>query len=169
MHASINSMIQKIWKKMKNKEYRDSFVGAHLSNTVASQISMLREQNNWTQKQLAVKAGMKHQSRISCLEDPNYENIEISTLRKLASAFDVALTVRFVPFSELAEWSATLSPQKLMVPNFDIDDIDRAKPRKADDFVVSIDVTAGDGLVIADQARTTDTSPEVFAKALSHG
>jgi hypothetical protein len=53
------------------------------------------------------------------LEDPNYENIEVATLRRLASAFDVALTVRFIPFSELARWTDTLSEEKLIVPKFD--------------------------------------------------
>jgi transcriptional regulator with XRE-family HTH domain len=106
-----------IWKKMRSKEYRNSYVGAHLSNTVASQISLLREANGWTQKELADKSGMR-QSRISALEDPNYENIEIGTLRRLASAFDVALTVRFVPFSELVEWTANLDPGKLTPASF---------------------------------------------------
>jgi hypothetical protein len=61
------------------------------------------------------------QSRISALEDPNYENIEVGTLRRLASAFDVGLTVRFVPFSELVRWSATLSDADISVSSFDED------------------------------------------------
>jgi len=120
MHTPINSMIQKIWKKLKNKEYRDSFVAAHISNTVAAQIAMLRKENGWTQAQLA-KEAKTHQSRISDLEDPNYENIEIATLRKLASAFDVALTVRFVPFSDIARWVSSLSPGALAVTEFEND------------------------------------------------
>jgi transcriptional regulator with XRE-family HTH domain len=111
------STTAKIWKKMATKDYRDAYVAAHVSNTVASQISMLREKEGWTQKQLAQKAGMS-QSRISALEDPNYENIEVGTLRRLASAFDVALTVRFISFSELASWTAGLSTDKLSVPSF---------------------------------------------------
>jgi len=42
---------------------------------------MLREKEGWTQKQLAQKAGMS-QSRISALEDPNYENYEIGTFKR---------------------------------------------------------------------------------------
>jgi transcriptional regulator with XRE-family HTH domain len=118
MPSFINSTMKKIWKKMARKAYRDGYVSAHISNTVASQITKLRTAHGWTQTQLAEHAGMK-QSRISALEDPNWENVEIATLQRIASACDVALTVRFAPFSELAEWAATLSDDKLLVPTYD--------------------------------------------------
>jgi transcriptional regulator with XRE-family HTH domain len=108
---------KKIWRMMQSKARRDAYVASHISNTVASQILMLRESNGWTQKQLAEKCGMR-QSRISALEDPNYENFEAATLRRLASAFDVALTIRFIPFSELTGWTATLSSDNLTPVDF---------------------------------------------------
>lgn len=117
MLSSINSTISKIWKKLQRKAYRDGFVSAHISNTVASQIALLRSERGWTQKELAEKTGMK-QSRISALEDPNYENIEVGTLRRLASAFDVGLMVRFAPFSEVVRWSAEVCENKLIVSDY---------------------------------------------------
>jgi transcriptional regulator with XRE-family HTH domain len=106
-------MMNKIWKKMlRSKEYRDAYVAAHLSNTVAAQIFLLREREDWTQKQLADATGMR-QSRISALEDPNYENFEVGTLRRLASAFDVALSIRFVPFSDVLVWAEYPSSDNL--------------------------------------------------------
>lgn len=117
MRAPISTTAKKIWRMMQSKVRRDAYVAAHISNTVASQILMLREAKGWTQKQLAEKCGMR-QSRISALEDPNYENFEAATLRRFASAFDVALTIRFIPFSELTEWTATLSPDKLTPADF---------------------------------------------------
>jgi transcriptional regulator with XRE-family HTH domain len=114
----INSTMKRIWKRMGRKAWRTSYVGAHISNTIASQITKLRLANGWTQARLADQVGMK-QSRISALEDPNWENVEVATLRRLAAAFDVALTVRFVPFSHLAEWVATLSDDKLLVPSYE--------------------------------------------------
>jgi len=60
----------------------------------------MRESKGWTQAQLAKAAGMK-QSRISVLENPDYETMNLLTLRRLARAFDVALSIKFVPFSEL--------------------------------------------------------------------
>jgi transcriptional regulator with XRE-family HTH domain len=134
MSPSIITTLTQIWKKLRNKEYRDSYVAAHVSNTVASQISMLRERHGWTQKELAQKAGMS-QSRISALEDPNYENIEVGTLKRLASAFDVALTVRFTPFSELATWTSELSEAKLLVADFANDSLPQAA--KTAEIVIS--------------------------------
>lgn len=128
MHGSISSMMKRMWRKLKNKEYRDSFVSSHVSNTIASQIVTLRTKRGWTQTRLA-KEAKTHQSRISSLEDPNYENVEVGTLKKLASAFDVALIVRFAPFSELALWDARLSPSAFSVARFDEDE--PPPPRRA--------------------------------------
>ena len=110
---------------MARKTYRDSFVGAHISNTVAAQIAKLREKEGWTQTQLAERVGMK-QSRISALEDPNYENYEIKTLCRIASTFEVGLTVRFVPLSEIVRWSTEFSEDNLVVPKFEEDRLDDA-------------------------------------------
>lgn len=106
-----------IWRKMAKKGYRDGYVSAHVSNTVAAQITALREARNWTQSQLAEKAGMK-QPRVSALEDPNYENFEAKTLRRIASAFDVGLSIRFVPFSDIVWWANSVSDDRLLVPSF---------------------------------------------------
>jgi transcriptional regulator with XRE-family HTH domain len=124
MPSFINLTMRKIWKKMARKNYRDGYVSAHISNTVASQITKLRSENGWTQAELAERAGMK-QSRISALEDPNWENVEVATLKRLASAYDVGLTVRFVPYSELAQWAVTLSEDKLHVPTYEEEAADR--------------------------------------------
>lgn len=80
----------------------------------------MRTRREWTQTDLAERTGMA-QTRISVLEDPNYENFSIMTLKRLASAFDVALIVRFVPFSELVNWVVSLSPQDLAVRSFEDD------------------------------------------------
>jgi transcriptional regulator with XRE-family HTH domain len=117
LSSRINSKVKAIWKKLRNKDYRDSFVASQISNTIAAQIFSLREARGWKQAEVAVRAGMK-QSRISDLEDPNYENYQTRTLVKLASAFDVGLVVKFVPFSELAKWSANLSPRDFLPTEF---------------------------------------------------
>lgn len=114
----INSMMKKIWKKMARKPYRDGYVSASIPDTIAAQITKLRNARGWAQTELARRAGMK-QSRISALEDPNWDNVETGTLERIASAFDVALVVRFAPFSELAQWSATLTDDKLVVRSYE--------------------------------------------------
>jgi len=73
---------------------------------------------------LADKIG-SNQNAIYRAENPNYGKQTITTLKKIAAAFDVALVVRFVPFSELVDWvSGTprtikgLSTEALNVENF---------------------------------------------------
>ena len=87
---------RRLIEKLKDKIYRDSFVSDHISVGLPFQIKALRQQRKWTQEKLAEKAQMK-QAVISRLEN-NYERFTLSTLRKLASGFDVALLVKFVGF-----------------------------------------------------------------------
>lgn len=107
-------------KRLKNKRNREAFVSACVDQTIPFQIKALRlaDERNWTQKELASKTGMK-QERISVCENPNYGKFSLQTLKQLAAAFDVALIVRFAPFSELVEWESSLSPESLEVKNFD--------------------------------------------------
>ena len=42
----------------------------------------------------------------------------IETLLRLASAFDVAVEIGFVPFSELVDRSETFDPENFEVPSF---------------------------------------------------
>ena len=100
-----------------DKENRDAFVAEHIDTGDPFQLRALREQREWTQDQVGQEAGMA-QARISVLEDPNYASFTLKSLKKLASAFDVALIVRFVPFSQLINWDLTLSPESLKAESF---------------------------------------------------
>ena len=122
MSESIDTIRSQLWEKMRDKPYRDTFVAAHLSTNIAAQIQTIREQRGWTKKQLAQKAGMSP-SRITVMEDPSYEKFTLTTLRRLASAFDVALIARFTAFSDLVNWVAELSPDKLETPEFERDSL----------------------------------------------
>ena len=122
---------------MRNKEYRDSFVAAHISNTISAQIHSMRKARSWTQSDLASRSDMK-QSRISALEDPDFENVEIATLTRIASAFDVALSVRFVPFSEIARRATTLASPDFVVRDFSNDAMEESKPIPAAIYPITI-------------------------------
>jgi transcriptional regulator with XRE-family HTH domain len=63
----------------------------------------MREHAKWSQDELAKKVGM-NQNAISRLENPGYGKATLTTLRRIASALDVALVVRFVSFRQLADW-----------------------------------------------------------------
>jgi transcriptional regulator with XRE-family HTH domain len=84
-------------------EARCSFVESNLSKLLAYQIRAMREREGWTQIELGDEVEM-NQNSISRLENPFYGKHTITTLKRLARAFDVALVVRFTPFSELVDW-----------------------------------------------------------------
>lgn len=109
---------KKLIEQLKNKEYRDAFVEEHINTGISFQIKTLRNQRKWTQTKLGKLAKDMDQVRISVLESPNYEGVALSTLKKLASAFDVALIVRFAPISELVEWELNLSSESLEAIGF---------------------------------------------------
>lgn len=111
---------QKLFSKLLNKQYRDAFVAEHISTGIPFQIASLRQDREWTQGQLGARAKMAPE-RISILENPQYGKFTISTLLKLASAFDVGLVVRFVSFGDIAEWEEHLSTTALHVPSFSND------------------------------------------------
>lgn len=107
----------KVITKLQNKEYRDAFVGSQINIGLPFQIRALREQREWNQSELAKRTGML-QPRISAIESPGGSKLNIETLRRLASAFDVGLLIRFVSFSELVDWAEKFSPDTFVVPSF---------------------------------------------------
>ena len=100
-----------------NKEYRHGLVNAQIEVDLSLQIRALRKQLVGTQPDLSNLTGMK-QPRISAMEKPGGAHFTLETLRRLAEAFDVALIVRFAPFSELLDWSGRFNPDTFRVPNF---------------------------------------------------
>jgi transcriptional regulator with XRE-family HTH domain len=86
-------------RKFFRKRYRDIF-GTSITGTTAAQIRAMREKKGWSQQKLAKEVEMG-QARISLLENPNYQTLSLNTLKRIANVFDVALVVRFVPFSKL--------------------------------------------------------------------
>lgn len=105
-------------KDLFNKEYRHAFVEESVKTGIAFQARALRLSKGWSQKELGEKAG-KPQNVISRLEDPDYGSFTIRTLLDLASAFDVALLVRFVSFGQLLHQLRDVSPKALAVPDFE--------------------------------------------------
>ncbi|HXK28008.1 MAG TPA: helix-turn-helix transcriptional regulator [Candidatus Binatia bacterium] len=110
----------KLVQKLKNKQYRDAFVASQIDVGVPFQIRALRERRKMRQEELAALSGMK-QPRISAIERPGHGDINLKTLRRIASAFDIALIVRFAPFSELVSLTESFSPDTFNVPSFSQD------------------------------------------------
>jgi len=116
----MSSGYPEILERMKgwvDEEYRHDFAREQIAIGLAFQLRHLRENRGWTQQQLAERTG-KAQETISQLENPSYGRCTVSTLAKLASAFDVVPIVRLAPFSDLAEWVVNLTPERLAPRSF---------------------------------------------------
>jgi transcriptional regulator with XRE-family HTH domain len=122
--TNLNSKKSLIRRLSRSKEARERFVSSHVDKGYAFQIREMREHKELSQTELGAMVGM-NQNAIHRLESPEYGRSTITTLKRLAAAFDVALIVRFVPFSQLINWvSGTpfvdngLSSDSLAVPNY---------------------------------------------------
>jgi transcriptional regulator with XRE-family HTH domain len=109
---------QKLFDKLRKRAYRRSYVGEHVRRGIAYQIRTLREQRDWSQAKLAKAIG-KPQSVVSRLEDPSYGKVTVQTLLEVADVYDVALQVRFVPFSSFLRATRDLSTASMKVPSFE--------------------------------------------------
>lgn len=113
-----------LWRRLRRgRESRGRFVDSHIAKAIAFQIRAMRMRAGWSQQELAEACGMT-QNQISRLESSDYGRPSITTLKRIAKAFDVALIVRFAPFSELVDWTADLAAETLDVKNFSSDEID---------------------------------------------
>jgi len=108
----------------RSPEARAKFVESQIRNGISGQIRAQRNRRHWSQPELARKIETS-QNQIYRLENPATAKPTISTLKKLAAVFDVALVVRFVPFSQAIAWASGtsfldrgLSTGSLVVPNF---------------------------------------------------
>ena len=96
--------------------------GLHLANRIRilipHQIRALRESRNWTQKELADRAG-KSQAVISRLENPAYASFTLKTLLELAEALDVALLVKYVSYNRFLNEFKNLDSESLAPVSFE--------------------------------------------------
>ena len=134
----MSKLTDKLRVYFQDKETRHIYVDEFLNEYIGTQIKVLREQRGWSQEKLAYETGMK-QSRISVLEDVNYYSWSISTLKRLAKAFDVPLNVSFVTFGDRLRDIETFSRKSLERPAFDDDPVFM---EKSEELPVSMAISA---------------------------
>jgi transcriptional regulator with XRE-family HTH domain len=81
-------------------EFSEGYAESFLDAYVAAQIKTLREENDWTQSDLAKEIGTT-QTAISRIENINYSAWNVKTLKKLARAFRLRLKVSFETYGSL--------------------------------------------------------------------
>jgi len=88
---------QNKFRKLADKTYRDGYMHTAVRGGIAYQIRALRERSGMTQAEFAERIGTT-QSVISRLESTEYGKVSVQTLLNIASAFDIALLLRFVSY-----------------------------------------------------------------------
>jgi transcriptional regulator with XRE-family HTH domain len=86
----------------------------------------MRESRGWTQTVLAEKLGTT-QNAISRLENPRSSPATIPTLKRIAETFDVALIVKFAPFSEFVGSISSMTEHSVSVPAYDSETEERER------------------------------------------
>ena len=99
---------------------RRGYVEAEVTNSLANQIRVLRQQRKWSQKDLA-KFLCTTQGVVSRLEDPSYGKASLQTLLCLSTAFDTALNVRFESFGSFFARTHDIKPDSLKVLPYEVE------------------------------------------------
>lgn len=81
---------------------KNEFFITKTKNELANQIRYLRNYRNLTQKELADLCSIKL-SKISWLEDGDYNDLSLSNLLEIAKALDVKLDIIFTPIEKMIE------------------------------------------------------------------
>ncbi len=121
----MSELVDKLRPEFQDEEYRHSYVEECLNTMIATQIKVLREQRKMTQSALAKKAEML-QPRLSVMENADYSSWSVSTLKRLARAFDLALSVKFEAFSEVVLDFEEMGKETLSRPSFSDDPVFRS-------------------------------------------
>ena len=108
-----------------SKEYRHAFVEEKVRTQLAVQIKAIREQRDMTRPSFA-RVMHKAPSWVFRLEDPNQAPPTISTLLRVAEAFDVDLDISFRRFSDLLNRIDRMTPESFQVPCFEEEVSDNA-------------------------------------------
>lgn len=114
------SSLSGLWNKLRDKAYRKGYAESYVSMLVPFQIRALRKAREWTLTDLAERSSVS-QEQLECLEEAGYDPQNLDTLYKIAGAFDVGVSVEFVPFSELVSREETFQPDTFNVVSFDED------------------------------------------------
>jgi transcriptional regulator with XRE-family HTH domain len=121
----MSELVDKLRSEFQNEDYRHSYAEECVNTMIATQIKVLREERIMTQSSLAQKAEMA-QPRLSVMESADYSNWSVNTLKRLARAFDLALSVKFEAFSEVILDFEEMSKDTLSRPSFKEDPMFRS-------------------------------------------
>ena len=135
--------------RLKSKAFREAYVEGSVRATVPYQIRAMRQQRGWSQQELAERMDTS-QSAVARLERPDNGKFNITTLLDAAAAFDVALLVKLIPFSQLLRERVDLSPCNVNAVEFSKDNLSvdpvlsifYPSPTSTRDVIASVNLTS---------------------------
>jgi transcriptional regulator with XRE-family HTH domain len=155
------SGFSKLWVKLaKSKRYREEFVAAQVKRGLPFQIRTMLKKSGISQEDLAARAGLT-QGVVSRAANPEYGNLTINTIIRIAAGFDVAFVGKLVPFSELAKWFVDLSEDSLQVKSFEEENKDAAIWKAEEAPIVGSATTAIAAKIEAFTAPSFEKEPNV--------
>jgi transcriptional regulator with XRE-family HTH domain len=110
----MSSLAERLAAEFLDKEYAHAYMESHAVSRIAAQVHALRKQRGWSQQKLAELSGIA-QERISKIESADFSSLTLSTLHKLARAFDVDVRIAFESFSQGVLDVVNLDPNALRV------------------------------------------------------
>ena len=90
----MKTLKDRIKKELINDNFKKYYEEEGINVKIALEITKLRQQFEFTQKDLAKKLNLPQQA-ISRLEQPNYTGYTLKTLLKLAHVFNKKLSIKF--------------------------------------------------------------------------
>jgi transcriptional regulator with XRE-family HTH domain len=113
------SGLSNLWNRLAgSKAYREALVASQLKRGLPFQARAMRKERGWSQALIAEKSGLT-QGAVSRAEDPDYGNLTLNTVLRIAAGHDVAVICKLVSFSEFAKWYVKFSEASAVVPTFE--------------------------------------------------
>jgi transcriptional regulator with XRE-family HTH domain len=141
-----SSLWVRLARLFQDREYRHSYAESFTNTLIAAQLKANREMRKLSQAQLAELAGMK-QSRISTIENVNYDSWSVRTLRRIAQAFDLVLVIKFESFGNLVHEMESFDRASLERPSFPDDPAFASQKPAASEPVADAELTVrGDAI-----------------------
>ena len=110
------------WRELRSKPFRSAMVAEQAKRAIPHQLRAIMKRRGLTQEKLAKASGLT-QGAISRAVDPDYGNLSINTIVRVAAGLDVAFVGRFVPFSHLDEYYRSMGDDEYgNVPTFPEED-----------------------------------------------
>jgi len=111
------SLLTRLIDRLRDKTYRRAYVEDFGDAYLATQIKVLREQRNLTQTEFANLVGVR-QSQVCRWENVNNSGWQLRSLKSIARALDVVLSVQFESFGQVMPRIEMFSRDQLERPSF---------------------------------------------------